>query len=180
MSGNTKKIADAMRDQLTSEGHQVVEKDPVELSPSALQDYDLIFLGSACHDADLAEPVIQLLEKIDHVPNSKLAGFVTHATTMPDETVRNQQLYTRWAGKCIETFERFSAEKGFNLLGFFHCQGAPIPPIAEFIHNEIIPEEQEWEEYFHEVEQHPNKEDLENASTFARDIIRKVEETYSV
>jgi len=47
-------------------------------------------------------------------------------------------MYEQWAGRCAETFERISRQKGFNLLGYFHCQGAPSPPIEEFIHNEIM------------------------------------------
>lgn len=174
-SGNTKMVADAFSEALSSEGHTITQKDIAETSPIVLKEFDLVFIGSACHDADLAEPVIEMLDKIDYVPEYQMAGFVTHATTMPDHTERNQQLYTRWAGKCIETFQRLSSEKGFDFLGFFHCQGAPIQPIAEFIHSEIIPDEQEWEEYFHEVNQHPNKEDLENAKAFATEITRKAE-----
>lgn len=180
LSGNTKKVAVTISNQLSSTGHQVTEMDIVEISPNTLQEFDLIFLGSACHDADLAEPVSNLLEKIDYEPTFKLAGFVTHATNMPDQTERNQQLYTQWAGKCIETFERLSAVKGIDFLGFFHCQGAPIPPIAEFIHQEIIPDEQEWGEYINEVNQHPNKQDFEDAKVFAREIIRELEQTYSI
>jgi flavodoxin len=172
LSGNTKKVGGAFTEELTSEGHQVTELDIIEISPKELQEFDLVFLGSACHDADLAEPVIEMLEKIDYVPNFKMAGFVTHATTMPDHTARNQRMYNQWAGKCIETFERLSAEKGFEFLGFYHCQGVPAPPIAEFIHREIIPDEQEWEEYFVEVKNHPSEEDLEDAKAFAREIAR--------
>jgi flavodoxin len=175
LSGNTKKIADAFVEELTSQAQQVTIKDLVEISPATLQEFDLVFLGAACHDSDLAESAIGLLEKIDYTPKYKLAGFVTHATTMPDHTERNQQLYTQWAGKCIQSFHRLSADKGFDFLGFFHCQGAPVPPIAEFIHQEIIPDEQEWEEYLNEVRDHPNQKDIDDAKTFAREVIQKYE-----
>jgi flavodoxin len=175
LSGNTQQVARAISEVVLSKGFEVSEKDISEITPNGMKDFDLVFLGSACHDADLAEPVKLLLDKIDYSPTFKMAGFVTHATTMPDESERNQELYSKWAGRCIETFENFSSQKGFDFLGYFHCQGVPNPLIAEFIHQEIISDESEWDEYFTEVRQHPNNKDLEKAKAFAREIILKVD-----
>jgi hypothetical protein len=35
-------------------------------------------------------------------------------------------------------------EKGIYFLGYFSCQGAPSPPITQFIHNAIVTDEDEW------------------------------------
>jgi hypothetical protein len=64
-----------------------------------------------------------------------------------------------------------SEEKGISFLGYFHCQGAPSAPIATFIHNTIIPDDREWQEYIAQVEQHPDQADLQNARVFAEQIL---------
>jgi flavodoxin len=173
-SGNTKMIAGALRESALEAGHSVVEKKITEINPDHLNDFDLVFLGSACHDADLAQPVKLLLNEVPPGPSFKLAGFVTHATTMPEGSERNKELFTRWAGKCEKTLKKASDQKGFELLGYFHCQGVPISPIAEFIHQEIIPDEEEWDDYINAVREHPNEEDLTQAKAFAQEVFKKV------
>ena len=170
-SGNTRKIAEAIYEELSSNGQDVCLKDLDEVTPQDLEDYDLVFFGSACHDADLAEPLIMFLENLPDAPAFKMAGFVTHSTTMPEGGSRNRELYLRWAGKCEGTWHRISQLKGIHNLGYFHCQGKPSPPIAAFIHHEIIQDEDEWDAYYHEVVQHPNQADLEAARDFARGVI---------
>lgn len=168
LSGNTKKIALAILEELESEGHQVQLEDVSEITLDTFNGFDLVFLGSACHDADLAEPVIKILGELPVPTTFKMAGFVTHATAMPDGGKRNEELYHQWAGKCEETFKRLSVEKEIPFLGYFHCQGIPTPPIADFIRKEIIPDEDEWEKYYSELVNHPNFEDFEKAKQFAR------------
>ena len=104
-----------------------------------------------------------------------MAGFVTHATTMPEGGDNNRGLYMQWAGKCEETFTKIFQQTGIDLLGYFHCQGIPSPPIAEFIHNEIIQDDDEWDDYCAEVRQHPNEVDLEDAKAFARNVIASLD-----
>ena len=146
-------------------------------SSDSLSSYDLVFLGSACHDADLATPVKMFLEAIPRSPSFKMAGFVTHATTMPTGGERDRELYEQWAGKCAESLERTSQEKDLEVLGYFHCQGAPSQPIEAFIHSTIIPDEEEWNEYVTEARKHPNEEDMEQAREFARAMLRQSDAT---
>ncbi len=165
---NTEKIAEAMFEALSTHGHEVRLERVEGIAPDLLDDYDLIFLGSACHDADLAQPVKHFLEAIPNAPTYELAGFVTHATYMDEGGDLEREMYATWAGKCVQTFQRVSQEKGIDFLGFFHCQGAPIPEIAEFIHRTIVTDEDEWDRYIEEVNQHPDEEDLQKAKAFAR------------
>jgi flavodoxin len=171
LSGNTKKIANAICEELDLHGIEVHNKNLAEITPNNFNEFDLIFLGSACHDTDLAKPVKDALQEISDTPIFKMAGFVTHATSMPEGGERNQEMYSQWAGKCSETFYKFSIEKGLDFLGYFHCQGMPSPPIAEFIHDEIIPEDEEWRKYIAESIDHPNDQDLDDARIFARKIL---------
>jgi hypothetical protein len=64
-----------------------------------------------------------------------------------------------------------SEAKGIVFLGYFHCQGAPSPPIEAFIHNTIITNEDEWALYIAQVRKHPDDRDLQQAREFARQVL---------
>ena len=170
-TGNTEKIAEAIYGEVLSQGHDADLKRIDELAPDKLNDYDLVFLGSACHDTDLAQPVKRLLEEMATAPSLKLAGFVTHATSMPDGGDSQREAHEAWAGRCSQSFERASRAKGIQWYGYFCCQGAPSAPIEAFIHREIVTDAKEWEAYVAEVRQHPNEADKEKAREFARGVL---------
>ena len=172
-TGNTAKVARAIYEEVLSQGHKVHLKKIAEITSNSLNAYDLVFLGSACHDADLARPAKQILEGIPQTPVFKLAGFATHATYTPEGGERERELYERWASKCDLSFHQVSQEKQVEFLGYFHCQGAPSPPIEAFIHSTIVTDEDEWETYIEEVRKHPDEEDLQKAGEFARQVLAK-------
>jgi flavodoxin len=97
-TGNTAKVAGAIDEAVSSGEHEVTLKTVSEVTATSLNDYDLVFLGSTCHDTDLARPAKRLLEEVSRSPSFKLAGFCTHATRMPQEDERARALYERWAG----------------------------------------------------------------------------------
>ena len=70
-------------------------------------------------------------------------------------------------------FQQASAEKGIDFLGYFSCQGAPSIPIEEFIHANILPDKDEWQEYIQEARKHPDEEDRRQARAFARDVLSR-------
>jgi flavodoxin I len=166
-TGNTEKIAEAIHEEVLSKGNEAHLKRINEVTAEELNGYDLVFLGSACHHADLAKPVKRILDEIAQSPPFRLAGFVTHATYTPEGGERQREKYEEWAGRCIQSFERVSQEKQIKWCGYFHCQGAPSPPIEAFIHREIVTDENEWKEYVAEVRKRSNKEDMEKAREFA-------------
>jgi flavodoxin len=171
-TGNTRKVAEAISEQ-ASINHDATLKKTQDVSPDELKDYDLLFLGSTCHDADLARPFKRFLDTLPQNSRFKLAGFFTHATYTPNHTTRRKELFVQWAGKCAPTFEQLCQEKEIKFLGYFHCMGAPSKPIEAFIHREIIPSDKEWKEYLPEVKTHPNSQDLEDAKHFALKVISK-------
>ena len=177
-TGNTAKVARAIYEEVLSQGHKVHLKKIAEITSNSLNAYDLVFLGSACHDTDLAKPVKRVLEGVASLPPFKLAGFVTHATYTPEGGKREREVYEEWAGRCVVSFNRASQEKGIDFLGYFGCQGAPLPLIEEFIHNTIVTDEDEWEAYIEEVRKHPNEEDLQKAREFARQVLVKCQRRF--
>jgi flavodoxin len=170
-TGNTAQVARAIYDAVSARGHMVDSKETQEVTAEELSGYDLVYLGSACHDSDLAKPVKRLLAAVDESPPFKLAGFVTHATQMPEDGERARELHERWAGECSRTFQRVSEEKRIAFLGYFHCQGAPSPPIEAFIRNTIVTDPDEWEAYIAQVRELPSAEDLEKVGEFALQVL---------
>ena len=70
-----------------------------------------------------------------------------------------------------KSFMKISSDKELDFRGFFRCMGAATEPIEDFIHNEIIPDKAEFEEYLVESRKHPDEVDLANAKTFVQRII---------
>jgi flavodoxin len=170
-TGNTAQIAEAIYDELSSQGHEVHQKALGEIAADALNAYDLVFLGSACHDADLAQPAKKILDQMPKAPAFKLAGFATHATYVPQGGERQRELHERWASGCERSFQQTSREKEIPFLGYYGCMGAPSPPIEQFIHSAIVTDEDEWQAYVEEVRKHPDADDLRKAQEFARQVL---------
>jgi len=169
-TGNTEKIARAIYEEV-SKKHEAHLKKIKEITADALNNYDLVFLGSACHSTDLAAPAKRILDALPHSPKFKLAGFFTHATTSPKDDARARKLFNRWASKCIISFEKVSKKRQIHFKGYYHCQGVPSLPIQEFIKKQILVSANEWEEYIEEVRKHPSPEDLQKAKEFAQKIL---------
>ena len=112
--------------------------------PDTLTAYDLVFLGSACHDADLARPVKQILEQIPTSPAFKLAGFATHASYTPEGGDRERQIHEDLGLGMRAVLPPGQPGEGIDFLGYFGCQGAPSPAIEQFIHSTIVTDEDEW------------------------------------
>jgi flavodoxin len=170
-TGNTAQVARAIQAEVSSQGHEVDLKEIGEVTANDLNDYGLVYLGSACHDTDLARPAKRLLAHVGDSPAFKLAGFCTHATYMPEDGERARDLYERWAGNCVKTLRRVSEDKQIAFLGYYHCLGAPSRPIAAFIHTAIVRDKREWATYMADVRDRPNEDDLRQAREFAGQIL---------
>ena len=171
-TGNTEKIAEAIH-EITSKNHDSYLKTIKKVKIEELNDYDLVFIGSPCHDTDLAKHVLRFLKKIPKSPKYAIAGFYTHSTYLPEGDERIKKLSKKWSSKGIETFEELKKEKNVNFKGYFRCQGIPSPPIEQFIHQTIIKDDEEWAEFLEEVKKHPNENDIEAAKKFAQDILNE-------
>ena len=172
---NTELVAKGIYEEVMSLDHDVELMKLNSIEPGFLDGFDLVFIGSACHDADLAKPVLRFLEELSPSPSFKMAGFVTHSAYKAEWGKRREELYERWAGKCEPSFIGPCNDKNIDFLGYFHCLGAPIPEVADFIRREIIHDEDEWIEYINEVQSHPNAADIQDAKDFAAKMVNKYE-----
>ena len=170
---NTEKVAKAVYDAV-SKKHQTHLKKVAEITADALNNYDLVFVGSACHSMDLALPVKKLLAAVPKSPRFKLAGFFTHSTYTQE---RSRKSFDTWASKCVVSFENASKEKQIDFKGCYNCQGAPSPAIQKFIRNKVFESADSvlaraaWKEYIEEALKHPNYEDLRRAKDFAQQVL---------
>lgn len=173
-TGNTRKIAESIGEAVKVSTDDVVVAPLSDVDPDSLAGFDAAFVGSTCHSADIAAPVKEFLSRIPaNYSALKLAGFVTHSTTMPEGDDWKKEMHERWAGKCPSSFERACADKGIKFLGYFSCQGAPSPELETFIRESIIPDEKQWKAYIEVARQHPTEEDMEAARTFTRSMLAK-------
>ena len=173
LSGQTEKIAKAIYEAcIESESNEPVLMKLKDAKPEFLNDFDLVFIGAACHDAALTKKAIKFMHKLPVKPRYKVAGFYTHSTMMPDGTERNDAMFKRWAGICTRNFKYFTKNKEWDYLGEFHCMGMPNKLIKAFIHRKIIPGEEDWQDYLKILEKNPpTEEDQNNAKKFAKDVI---------
>jgi flavodoxin len=172
-TGNTIKVAQAIHEEIMSQRHEVHLMEISKIAPDDLNTYDLVFLGSPCHDANLARPVKHFLEQIPTSSSLKLGGFVTHASYTPTGGERQREVFNQWASPSKLSFLQVCQAKGIDFLGYFSCQGVPSPPIEQFIHDTIVTDEGEWSEYIEEVRKHPNSDDFQKARQFAQEILIK-------
>jgi hypothetical protein len=89
------------------------------------------------------------------------------------ENERKKDLFEQWAGRCTPSFENPCKNKNIEYLGTFHCQGKASAPIENFIHQQIITDEDEWNQYLPDLRTHPTETDLSNARKFAEEILGK-------
>jgi len=171
-TGNTEKIAQAIH-EISSKNHESTLKILKKVKIEELEDYELVFIGSPCHDSDLAKPALRFLKKIPNSPKYAIAGFFTHSTFLPEGDERIKMLSEKWSGKCVTTFEDVKKEKNANFKGYFRCKGIPSLPIEQFIHKTIIKDDEEWADFIEEVKYHPNEKDIEDVKNFAQNILNE-------
>lgn len=164
---NTEKVAKAIYDE-ASKKHEASLKKTDEVNADSLNDYDLVFLGSACHSGDLAAPAKTLLRAMPESPKFKLAGFFTHSCPTPEYSSSS---FNKWASRCVTSFEEVSKEKKIDFRGYYDCKGAPSPAIQEFICKAAFGSADVAREYIKETLKHPSPEDLCKAEEFARGVM---------
>ena len=155
VSGNTKKIADAI--------FEVIEMQK-EIKPlddvNDIEEYSLTFVGSPMHGFGLSDEVKEFLDKNGR--NKNIALFVTHAA--PEEAI---EMLQPWLNSCKE------AAAGTNLVGFFNCQGELSKEIADAMIKLEDPKAVSWGKQRVETLGQPDATRLERARDFAREVMSR-------
>jgi flavodoxin len=125
--GNTRKVADAIAEELGIKAGDVTASPP--------DDPKVMFLGSGTYGGKPGETMIKFIESADFTAR-KVAIFGTSSSPAGSE-------------KMIAVLADALMKKGATILGNFHCRG----------------------KFLLMNRGHPNKEDLNNAKKFAREIL---------
>lgn len=153
-SGNTRKVAEAIHEELGSDA-ELKELSEVE----NLDGYDLTFLGFPIMAFGPAQPAKEFMEK--HADGKKVALFVTHAAPEDEAQLEDWLVNCRKAATCAES------------VGFFHCQGELAEAVAEALlksDNEML---QAFGRRRPDTLGQPDAERLARARAFARETMEK-------
>ncbi len=137
--GNTEKVAKAMAGEL---GARLLK--PAEVFADMVSDCDLIGFGSGIYVSQFHRSVLSLVDSLPTSPGKQAFVFSTSGV-----------------GKAAynERFKAKLAEKGYKVIGQFHCKGfdtyGPLKLVGGISKGR------------------PNAEDLERAAAFARELKMK-------
>ncbi len=146
-TGNTKKVAEALYEELG--GEKAIKKvDDIQ----NLEEYELIFIGFPVHSHSVPIKIEQLLKKIP--TGKKIALFSTHGSLTGSRLSR-------------EALEHASilASKS-KILGTFSCRGKVSNEAMEALSKS--PEHKAWVEMAASAKTHPDESDLDDARSFAK------------
>jgi flavodoxin len=114
VSGNTKKVAEAIYKEIKGEKELKELKDVASLTG-----YDLCFIGFPIHAYGPSNDAKAFLEK--NVAGKKIALFITHSVPEGDPQIQ------QW----LESSKK--AAIGANIVGVFDCQGELAQNIADMM-----------------------------------------------
>ncbi|NHJ03787.1 MAG: flavodoxin [Candidatus Heimdallarchaeota archaeon] len=156
-SGNTKKVAEAIYEEIKS------EKDLLEIEKvSNVEDYDLIFVGTPIEKHEPVKHVIDFIQEKAH--NKKIALFITHAAAEHMDFV---VMY-------VEKYKQLIKEP-IELIGVFNCQGELSQEIANHMLKSENPQLQKFAQMRQYTLNQPDSERIVKAKNFAKDVLRSVE-----
>lgn len=154
-TGNTRKIAEAIYDEIPGEK---------ELKPLAeleeLEGYDIVFYGFPIQAGKPAKEAGEFLAAKG--AGKRIALFVTHGAPEGAERVGP------WLENARDLVERAGAE----LLGLFDCQGQAAQEIVDFLRKHEDPEFRRYGREAAEARGLPDEERLRRARAFAREIMK--------
>ena len=150
LTGNTKKIAEAMHSALG--GDKKIE--PID-NVQEVDDFSLIFIGFPIHSHSVPLKIEKLLRRIPG--GKKIALFSTHGAITG----------SRLSQEALE-HATVTASKA-KVLGIFSCRGRVSSKALEVLSKS--PEHTLWAEMAASAQTHPDEADLEDAKIFARRIV---------
>jgi flavodoxin len=155
LTGNTKKIAEAIFDEITG------KKELKTLNKvSSLEEYGVSFIGFPIHKFGPPEEVQEFLATVAR--GNKIALFNTHALPSRMEMVKGIQ------HRCRDMAD------GAECLGLFHCQGEVVEEMAKELLQNTDPRLRVFGAMREISLGHPDEDDLQKARIFTHEILAKV------
>lgn len=154
-TGNTKKVAQAIYDEVPGEKDMIPICDVPDSSV-----YDLIFLGFPVHQFG-PDKKASMRMKQHCVPGRKVALFITHAAP------ENEPELQEWLAKFRE------AASGAEIVGLFDCQGQMSKPVKMVLRLSRDKKLREWSKTDNSQGQ-PDEDRVRKAKEFAREVLGKV------
>jgi len=155
-TGNTKKIAEAIYEEITG------EKDIKNIEDvSNLEGYDLVFVGFPVLQFNIPEKVSKFVK--ENVSGKNIAFFMTHAVPEGFEAIHS------WTGSCKDI-----AASG-NYLGTFDCQGELAQPVIDMLLESDDPQMKQFGEMGPSTKGQPDESRVQKAREFAEEIQAKVQ-----
>lgn len=164
-TGNTEKIAKAMKEGLEEEGQKVILSPAKDVDTTGLASYDLIVLGSGIYSRGIGRSIKSLMKKATELP-SKIACF---------QTYQNETWYPKAFTKAIgKTLEKYNSK----IIDEFGCWGYNLAmsdeQMTQLISNFPPDEKKKFEAQRERSKGRPNEEDCENAKIFAKTLLKKL------
>ncbi len=150
LTGNTKKVAEAIHDSLEGD-KTILPVDEVQ----EMNDYTLLFIGFPVHSHSVPFKVESLLKRIP--PGKKIALFSTHGS------ITGSHLSQEAIEHAVVTASQT------QVLGTFSCRGRISSQALEALSKS--PEHATWAEMAPSAQTHPDEGDLEDARSFARQMM---------
>jgi flavodoxin len=132
--GNTKKIAEVMASSLEAE-----LLDLKDVNKDIIKKYDLIGFGSGIYYGKPHKKFMNFIEGFDNADNKKAFVFTTSGRGKPNKWLKENLL-----------------DKGFDVIGEFHCKGYDTYGLTKIVGGISKGK--------------PDEEDLKNAEKFAMDL----------
>ena len=155
LSGNTKKIAEAIFGEIEE------EKELKALSEiEDLEACDLAFVGFPMHGFGAPDDAKKFLK--ERCRGKTVALFVTHGA--PEQSTELQP----WLDVCRE------AASGARVIDMFNCQGELAPYVVEELLKSENPRYRAYGEQAHSTRGQPDASRVERARVFARDIMERI------
>ncbi len=154
-SGNTKKIADEIFNNIPSEKEMVPMSDELDID-----DYGFCFIGFPIEGRNPSSKVQTFLQKI---VNKQIALFITHGAPENDPKIKD------W----IENIKSYLSDS-VEIVDIFNCQGALSPQIQNYMLNSGREDLIGFAKRAHLGQGQPDQSRLKLAANFSKEVIIKL------
>lgn len=156
LSGNTRKVAETIYNEINGEKDIKELKDVVTLNG-----YNLVFIGFPIHGRGPAQKGTEFINC--QCVDRDIAIFITHAAN------ENNEATIGWIDQCKE------AAAAANLRGVFNCQGELAEDVANALLKNDDPQVREWGSRREQTLGQPDESRLDKARAFTRDVFEQLE-----